>query len=47
MKIIGFTITKVQAEKNSKHNGKVDIKSGLNIENISEEKLNISEKFFV
>lgn len=42
MKIIGFTINKITAEKNSALEGKLELKSGLNIENILEEDISFS-----
>jgi hypothetical protein len=44
MKIIGFTINKIEAERKNTFSGKVSIKSGLDIQNIVSEKTNISEK---
>ena len=44
MKIIGFKIKKVSAERKSDIKGKLEIKSGLNIDDITKEEIQISEK---
>lgn len=44
MKIIGFHLKKVLAEKISPLKGKLEIKQGLNIEDITEEKASFSDK---
>jgi len=44
MKIIGFSIKKVVAERKNPSKGKLEIKQGLNIENIAIEEINISDK---
>lgn len=44
MKIIGFSINKVSGEKKKELKGKSEIKSGLNIDEISKEEINISDK---
>ncbi len=43
MKIIGFGLSKVSYERKNPIKGKIEIKSGLNIDNISKEDLQISE----
>jgi hypothetical protein len=44
MKIIGFSLKKISAEKINPPKGKLEIKSGLNIEDISKEEVTITEK---
>jgi hypothetical protein len=44
MKIIGFGIEKISAERKKQIKGKLEIKNGLNIDEISAEKVNISDK---
>jgi len=41
MKIIGFTLSKILAEKPKNLSGKIDIKSGLNIDDVSEEEISL------
>jgi len=43
MKIIGFTINKIQAERKNPVKDKLEIKSGLNIEDITKETVDISK----
>ena len=43
MKIIGFNINKIQADKKGNFSNKCSIKSGINIKDITSEKINISE----
>ena len=43
MRIIGFTINKIQAEKKNIVKDKLEIKSGLNIEDITKEEVDISK----
>jgi len=44
MKIIGFAINKVSAERKKVSNSKIEIKNNLSIDNISEEKVDIVNK---
>ncbi len=44
MRIIGFAIKKVSAERKNPIKDKLEIKSGLNIDDISQEELNLSAK---
>jgi hypothetical protein len=44
MKIIGFAISKIEAERKKPIDSKVSIKTGINIKNISSEEINISDK---
>lgn len=44
MKIIGFTINKISAEKKKASSGKLEIKNNLAIENISEDKADVFDK---
>jgi len=44
MKIIGFSIKKISAERKSDIKGKLEIKSGLNIDDISKDEISISDK---
>lgn len=44
MKIIGFAINKISAEKKKRSNGKIEIKNNLSIDNISEEQVDIVNK---
>jgi len=43
MKIIGFNISKISAERKNPIKGNVEVKSGLNIDNITSDELNISK----
>jgi hypothetical protein len=43
MRIIGFTINKIQAERKAVVKDKLEIKSGLNIEDITKEEIDISK----
>ncbi len=43
MRIIGFTINKILAERKTPMKDKVEIKSGLNIDDISKEEVDISK----
>lgn len=43
MRIIGFTVSKVLAERKKTVQDKIEIKSGLNIDNISKEEIDISK----
>ena len=43
MRIIGFNIKKITAEKKENPKGKLEIKQGLNIDNISEEELSLGD----
>jgi len=44
MQIIGFNLSKISIEKKEKQQGKLEIKQNINIDNISEDKINISDK---
>lgn len=44
MKIIGFAINKISAERRKVSNSKIEIKNNLSIDNISEEKVEIVNK---
>lgn len=44
MKIIGFSIKKISAERKSDVKGKLEIKSGLNIDDITKDEIPISDK---
>lgn len=44
MRIIGFNLTKILAEKQEKAKEKIQIDQNINIKNISEEKIPISEE---
>jgi len=44
MKIIGFSVTKISIERKNEPKGQLELKSGLNIDDIVQEKINISEK---
>ncbi|MEK6885872.1 MAG: hypothetical protein AABX17_02810 [Nanoarchaeota archaeon] len=43
MRIVGFTINKIQAERKNVIRDKLEIKSGLNIEDITKEEVDISK----
>ncbi len=43
MKIIGFNLTKLSIERKEKLEGKLEIKQSINIDNISKDKINITE----
>jgi hypothetical protein len=44
MKIIGFAINKIYAEKKVSNKGKIEIKNNLSIDNISEDKAELFDK---
>jgi hypothetical protein len=44
MKIIGFVISKILVERKNSVQGKIEIKSDLNIDDIRKDEINISEK---
>lgn len=44
MQIIGFNLNKISAEKEEKSQGKLEIKQNINIDHVSEDKINISNK---
>lgn len=44
MKIIGFSLTKISIEKKENKKGNVSVKNSLDVENISEEEVPISNK---
>jgi len=44
MQIIGFNLNKISAEREEKQQGKLDIKQNINIDDISADKINISDK---
>ncbi len=44
MKIIGFTITKISAEKKKSSGGKLEIKNSMSIDNITEDKAEVFNK---
>jgi hypothetical protein len=44
MQIIGFNLTKISVERKEKTEGKIEVKQNINIDNISKDKINISEK---
>ncbi len=43
MRIIGFNISKIQAERKNPMKDKLEIKSGLNVDNITKEEIDISK----
>ena len=43
MQIIGFNLTKVSAERKEKLEGKLEIKQNINIDDVSKERIPISE----
>lgn len=44
MQIIGFNLIKISAERKEKQQGKLEIKQNINIDDISEDKINISKE---
>lgn len=44
MQIIGFNLNKISAEREEKSQGKLEIKQNINIDHVSEDKINISNK---
>src|SRR3989344_4911567 len=44
MQIIGFTLNKISIERKEKQQGKLEIKQNINIDDISTDKINISDK---
>ena len=44
MQIIGFNLTKISVERKEKTEGKLEVKQNINIDDISKDKINISEK---
>ena len=47
MQIIGFNLNKISIERKEKQQGKLEIKQNINIDDISEDKINISDKEIV
>jgi hypothetical protein len=43
MKIVGFNLTKIFVERKEKIEGKLDIKQSINIDDISKDKINLTE----
>lgn len=43
MQIIGFSLNKIAIERKEKQQGKLEIKQNINIDNISKDKINLSE----
>ncbi|MDD5192232.1 MAG: hypothetical protein PHX96_03790, partial [Candidatus Nanoarchaeia archaeon] len=43
MQIIGFSLNKISIERKEKQEGKLEIKQNINIDNISKDKINLSE----
>ena len=43
MQIIGFNLTKISVERKEKAEGKIEVKQNINIDDISKDKINISE----
>ncbi len=44
MQIIGFNLTKISIERKEKQQGKLEIKQNINIDEISKDEINISDK---
>lgn len=44
MQIIGFNLSKISTERKEKQQGKLEIKQNINIDDISEDKISISDK---
>ena len=44
MQIIGFNLNKISIERKEKQQGKLEIKQNINIDDISTDKINISDK---